>query len=293
MATSRWRQIMAMNLLWLLCLSQAAVAAVSDTPPFFRIHYQGKTAYLLGSIHVGREDFYPLAPQIEAKFAGAAGLVVEVDVTKADGAALIQKYGAATGEMDEETRVLMQSYCANRGRLCQSLQAYAPWLQSLQLSLYRYASMGYSADKGIDTYLLARNAPRQVFELETIGFQLGLLASLSQEAQWSMVRDAVSASDAEVLALIDAWRSGDEAQIARLMEQQLLDKGEAELVEALLWRRNLGMADKIRRLMSAQSSPEPLFIVVGAGHLVGQKSLVKQLTAAGAELTSCWSGNCD
>lgn len=34
-------------------------AVAADTPPFYQINYQGKTAYLLGSIHVGQPDFLP------------------------------------------------------------------------------------------------------------------------------------------------------------------------------------------------------------------------------------------
>ena len=38
------------------------------------------TVYLFGTIHVGRTDFYPLAPVIEASFKAADTLITEADL---------------------------------------------------------------------------------------------------------------------------------------------------------------------------------------------------------------------
>ncbi|MGL4898619.1 MAG: TraB/GumN family protein, partial [Shewanella sp.] len=129
-----------------------------------------------------------------------------------------------------------------------------------------------------------------VFELETAASQFQLLASFDSHVQWSMVREAIRVSDAELLALIQAWRSGDEAALDKLMQEQFA--GDVQLVDKLLWQRNHTMAAGIVQLLSADTIPKPLFIVVGAGHVVGDNSVVQLLRQAGATVTACWSAPC-
>lgn len=298
MATSQWRLIV------LICCaamfgSAASWAAVDDKPPFYRLEWQGKSAYLLGSIHIGSADFYPLPSQIEAAFDRAKALVVEVDMNKVDSRALLQKYGMADKargldwqSRDQQTVAAMVPYCEAQMSLCQSIQSFAPWLQASQLNLLRYNGLGYSTDYGVDMQLLGRSTRRAVFELETAESQFQLLASFDSQTQWSMVREAISVPDAELLSLITAWRTGDEAGLDRLMQEQMGGEGETQILEKILWQRNRTMAEGIIKLMNADGSPAPLFVVIGAGHVVGDRSVVQLLKQAGAKVTPCWREVC-
>jgi uncharacterized protein YbaP (TraB family) len=64
-STSRWKKLLGALA---LVLSNVAIAAPSITPLFFQVDYQGKTAWVLGSFHVGKADFYPLPTQIDQAF---------------------------------------------------------------------------------------------------------------------------------------------------------------------------------------------------------------------------------
>ncbi|MGL5392574.1 MAG: TraB/GumN family protein [Shewanella sp.] len=298
MATSQWRRMCGLGcVLWLLCASVWAQAG--DKPPFYHVRWQGQQAYLLGSIHLGRADFYPLPRQIEAALTQAKGLVVEVDMTKADTQGLLQRYGMADAtkglhwqSRSGETHRLMSAFCASREDFCNSIQSFAPWLQASQLNVLRYQELGYSITFGVEMQLLKAHNSLPVFELETAAFQFALLASLDSQLQWSMVRDAISVSDAELLALISAWRRGDEAALDNLMQEQLAAGGNGHLIDKLLWQRNQTMAKGIMQLLSADGPPKPLFIVVGAGHVVGDNSVVQLLRQAGAKVTACWAEPC-
>jgi len=279
--------------------SAASWAAVDDKPPFYWLEWQGKSAYLLGSIHIGSADFYPLPSQIEAAFDRAKGLVVEVDMNKVDSRALLQKYGMADKargldwqSRDQQTVAAMVPYCEAQVNLCQSIQSFAPWLQASQLNLLRYNGLGYSTDYGVDMQLLGRSARRAVFELETAESQFELLASFDSQTQWSMVREAISVPDAELLSLITAWRTGDEAGLDRLMQEQMGGEGDTQMLEKILWQRNRTMAEGIIKLMNVDGSPAPLFVVIGAGHVVGDRSVVQLLRQAGAKVTPCWREVC-
>jgi len=299
MATSQWRLIASICFLALMGWSTKAVSAETDKPPFYQVQWQGKSAYLLGSIHIGRADFYPLPTQIETALGKAKGLVVEVDMNKADSNALLRQYGRADKtkgldwqSRDKQTVESMTPYCAATANVCQSIQSFAPWLQATQVNLIRYNNLGYSTDYGVDMQLIARHAALPVYQLETAESQFQLLASFDSQAQWSMVREAISTSDTDLLSLIAAWRSGNEAELDSIMQEQMGGEGDTEMLEKILWRRNHVMADGIIKLMGSTDVASPLFVVVGAGHVVGDKSVVQLLERAGAKVSACWKQTC-
>jgi hypothetical protein len=299
MATSQWRVIAAICFVSLVGLSAQVLGAETDKPPFYRVQLQGKTAYLLGSIHIGRADFYPFPAQIEAALSQAKGLVVEIDLNKADIRPLLRKYGNADKtkgldwqSRDKQTVESMAAYCAATANVCQSMQAFAPWLQASQFYLLRYSGLGYSSEQGVDMQLMARYVDLPVYELETAESQFRLLASFDSQAQWTMVREAMSASDADLLSLIAAWRSGNETELDTIMQEQMGGEGGTEMLDKILWQRNHVMADGMIKLMASTEVTSPLFVVVGAGHVVGDKSVVQLLKQAGAKVSACWKEMC-
>lgn len=293
MATSRHRLLLGVIWLAFSGFMASTQAAVEDRPPFFKIDYQDQTAYLLGSIHVGRADFYPMAAMIESKFESAGSLVVEADAGSADIMALIRKYGLNTLPIDVETKTVLDAYCKPRGSVCAALSGFAPWLQSMQLGMNRFEALGYSAGYGVDQRFIANNQGRPLLELESTEFQFQLLSSFDEESQWAMVREAIESPDEDMHGLVTAWRTGDAAHIAELMEGQMSDEEDIFMLDKLLWQRNIDMAAKIRELMQEPSTQQPLFIIIGAGHLVGDRSIPMEMTQYGAKVTSCWPQACD
>ncbi|BAJ00305.1 TraB/GumN family protein [Shewanella violacea] len=293
MATSRHRLLLCLVWFTFSGFIPSALAGVEDRPPFFQIDYQGKTAYLLGSIHVGQADFYPMAPLIESKFESAGSLVVEADAASADIVALIRKYGLNTLPIDLETKTELDAYCKPRASACAALSGFAPWLQSIQVGMNRFEELGYSASYGVDQRFITMNRDRPLLELESTEFQFNLLASFDEKSQWAMVREAIESPDEDMHGLITAWRTGDTAHIAELMEGQMLEEGDTLMLDKLLWRRNIDMAARIRYLMQEPDTQHPLFIIIGAGHLVGDKSIPMEMTQHGAKIASCWQQGCD
>ncbi|GIU12368.1 TraB/GumN family protein [Shewanella sp. MBTL60-007] len=291
-ATSVVKRLFAMVGSAMLFVAFTTQAAPSDKPPFYQISYQGKVAYLLGSIHVGEANFFPLAQQIEQAYKQSAAVVVEADVRDADVPALLAKYGSKSLPIDDKTQSVLSQYCQDKQPFCMAIENYAPWLQSMQVSIGRYAALGYSGDYGVDAVLVSKAGAKPIYELESTEFQFELLASFDASTQWSMVREAIEAPDTDMLKLISAWRSGDETELADLMEGEMLREGEIEMVEKMLWGRNQTMAQGIVNLMESPETAQPLFVVVGAGHLVGQKSVQSYLQPLGVKTKNCWQQQC-
>ncbi|GGB46342.1 TraB/GumN family protein [Shewanella inventionis] len=259
-------------------------AAALDSPIFYKVEYQQQQAYLLGSIHIGQPNFYPLAQHIESAFKQSDALVVEADISQGDTGAMLQQYGALSPDIAPDVEATRRVYCQTHQAMCQALAPYAPWLQSTQISVSRYAELGYSAEQGVDAYFTANKQDKDLIELESIQFQFELISSFSTATQLQMLDEAINASDAEMLDLIHAWRQGDAKALASIMESQAGDSD--EFLAKLLWQRNHSMTHKIMELLQAKTHKN-LFIVVGAGHIVGQQAIPDLLRQQGATVTRC------
>ncbi|MCL1141175.1 TraB/GumN family protein [Shewanella gaetbuli] len=267
----------------------SAQTVQEDQPPFYKISWQNQHGYLLGSIHVGQASFYPMAEQIEQAFLQSDALVIEADVEQADTMALLTQYGKAAPELAAKTSNVTADYCQKVQSFCDAIAPYAPWLQAAQISMMRFASLGYVADQGVDVTFAKKRGNKPLLELESVAFQFELISSFSEKTQLQMVDEAVNASDADMVELISVWRNGDQQKLAAIMEQQA---GEAdELLTKLLWQRNHTMSDKMLTMMQ-QHSAQQLFFIVGAGHVVGQQNIPQLLRQQGATVTDCWQNSC-
>ncbi|MCE9679833.1 TraB/GumN family protein [Shewanella sp. AS1] len=297
MATSRHWVLPLLFGVWTLLNPAVSDAAPGDHPPFYKISYQGQQAYLLGSIHIGRDDFYPMAEQIESALEKATALVVEVDIENADVASLLRRYAMSPYSMkqdpDNPSAQRLQQYCDDNKAICKALSGYSHWMQATQLSLMRFKLLGYQPEFGVDQTLVMKNASRPVIELESAEFQFQLLSSFEPQIQWNMLLDAIEIPDSEMLALVSAWRTGDEAELERLITGKIEQDEDKQILEKMLWQRNLTMSQKIAEIMTASANKGPLFIVVGAGHVVGEKGIpVKMEQLFDAKVQNCWQQHC-
>ena len=76
--------------------------------------------------------------------------------------------------------------------------------------------------------------------------------------------------------MLEAWRSGDEDQIAMTFDDDLIFS--ETLRDALLTRRNANWANWI---IGRLAEPGTIFVAVGAGHLAGEDTVQDFLEAQG------------
>lgn len=286
-STSRWKKLLGALA---LVLSNVAIAAPSITPLFFQVDYQGKTAWVLGSFHVGKADFYPLPTQIDQAFKHASALVLEADVQDPQMSLWVQQYGMHPLKADIETQKMLDEYCLPLA-ICQQLAQFSPWLQSVQISMLRLASMGLSPQFGVEQQLLNLKGNKPLLQLETAKGQLQMLAAFDETTQWAMVRDSIQAPATDIQALVTAWQRGDRHTIAKLTQEQLQAQGGEMMLDKMLWQRNRQMAQRLQQLL--QQQPKPLFVAVGSAHLAGAHNLLDYLQQAGAQVRNCWQTSCD
>ncbi len=246
-------------------------------------------AYLLGSIHFAQDDFYPLNAAIEDAFSNSGTLVVEVDVDDANPLELQKKMLAVgmyqdgrklSDTLPPEALAKLKSFAAERGFPFVLLDSMKPWFASLMISVMELQRLGYDPEQGVDKHFLdlAKTRKMPVHPLETADFQIGLLSGFPDDLQNEFIEYTLEYLDRipdDVAGMVSAWKSGDEAAMEELLlKAENEDKRYQEVFERIFYRRNADMANKIGALVDSGGT---WFVVVGAGHLIGDRGVVSLL----------------
>jgi uncharacterized protein YbaP (TraB family) len=257
------------------------------------------TLYLLGSVHVGDGRPLVLDARLAEAFASAEELVVEVDLAEITPERVMRFLGERgmlpPGEelsqrLSAETLALLGDFVAQHHLEAALVERLEPWALSLVVIEGSLREAGYEGAYGVDQWFLARakESGKAVVGLETVEFQLGLLAGLSPEHQERLLRESLLASAPgggldQVESILDAWERGDAAALERLAHADLSeDPSLAPFFEATYFARNESMRDALVRLMA---DGRTRFCVVGSGHLVGARGIPALLAAEGHRVT--------
>lgn len=261
----------------------------------FRIVQDDAIVYLYGSVHMMKDNMYPLDPVIMQAFESSDALALEVDLAKIGSkiinakfraAGLLPKQQSLSGVLSEETLQLLQKHLNSRGLGIESYARMRPWMFEQSFIAQEMMLYGYGAAAGIDAFFAgrARIAGKQIFELETLDQQLALVSSSTlkeQDQSLLFMLEALSKNimQEEVNSLVMDWLQGDIAGIyASMMEPIKEYPALAPFMKRMFEDRNQAMTDKITRWIKAGGR---YFVVVGAGHLGGDVGLVSLLKNQG------------
>ena len=289
MLTKLFQSALGSALLLLFC--GAGHAWAQSTPAFWRVESPTTTVWLLGSMHFGTPTFYPLPAQVEQAFAAADILAVEVDITRiqpSEALSAITRHGRLKGGESLNTVLSPDTLNRLRGHLQKtsvpfdSLARFKPWFAALQLVEAEIRKTEYEPAYGIDQFFLRKAKGKDVVELETLDSQLGIFSALSLSEQEQFLDQTlvdISASEGYLREMVDAWQSGN----LQLLESSLLkpfadNPDTQKLYQAIFTERNLQMAEQAVQWLEGDRS---VFLVVGAGHMIGDGGIVALLQNRG------------
>ncbi|UTA46445.1 TraB/GumN family protein [Simiduia sp. 21SJ11W-1] len=280
---------------------EPAGARRSANPLFWRAEGpEGAQLFLLGSVHVGQPAFYPLGGTIEQAFRRADTLVVELDIVDLDHTAVARTVAAlglyAPGSTDissslpPDLHAKLSGYCERFVGVCPAADVRArmkPWLLSLHITQQLINAGQYRSEYGVDRYFLNRRGEKAVVALETFEDQAQSFAQLPMATQAVLLEQTLltpHASMQAVEALVGAWRAGDAAGLAKaVLEPMQSSQAALPLYEALILKRNRQMA---KQLLALGTPGRQVFVVVGAGHLIGAHGLPRLLATQGFKLSA-------
>jgi uncharacterized protein YbaP (TraB family) len=269
----------------------SAAAQAADPQRHILWSLQGKTnrVYLLGSMHLLKES-EKLPAAIDSAYADADALIMELDMDDLD--PLQMQQAALELAMQPEGRTLQQQlgpkvyeqFVAKTRELGiepAMLDRFQPWFAAITLVQLQLMKLGFDPEAGVEKRLTRRAAGdgKKIQGLETVREQLEIMARLPEKQQREFL--LYSVDDAERMAtevdeLLAAWRGGDAAGMAKLLQEGFDEY--PDLYRPLTVERNRKWLPQIEQLLDDR---EDYLVVVGALHLVGKESVIDLLERKG------------
>ena len=250
-------------------------------------------AYLFGTVHAGKANWYPLPKPVDAAFADSQVLVVEADISNAEALEKTAPAMMLKPPATLEQVVPPADYARFRKQLARydiPLAHAAPMRPFMAVSLLvfaEWARLGYQPQFGVDGYLISRAKAegKKLVEIEGLLAQAQLIGSLTPEENTVLFSSTLTALESgltseQITGMVNAWQAGNPGlllEIARKYND--LVPGAREFEEKFIWSRHEAMATKIEGYLNR--SRERHFIAVGSLHLAGPRGLVEMLRARG------------
>lgn len=273
----------------------AAPAPHSSAPAMWTVGDADTKIYLFGTVHVLPPTVDWGRPRVEAAMKQAKAVYFETDINP-DPAALaksVQKLGVySPGEslsdhLAPDQRKQLADASAKLSVPMFVLENQKPWLAAMTLSQEVISRAGYDPNSGVERSLepMAKADGKEIRKLETVDEQLLSFADLPEKTQVAYLMEGLGEMDTEQTELTDlvsAWSHGDVDKLEKIMIED--DLGDMpDVYAALLVNRNKAWAEKLDELIKTE--PGTFFVAVGAGHLAGKDSVLKQLAAKGYQAT--------
>ncbi len=268
------------------------VLRTRDSKILWKVQSPQNTVYLAGSIHVLQEHHYPLHHVFDDAFNESSRVIFEVDLDELS-SPLAQMHMVKKGlYLNGETLVSVlspESYGIAKGNLTtlglkiENFHRMKPWMTATAVMALELQKLGFESAYGVDRHFFekAQATGKAIQGLETVEFQLDLFAKLSpsmQEKFLLQTLEELKSLGPQVSEMVKAWKKGNVQELEALLAG--MDEY-PELNQAIVIDRN---HDWLPHVEQALRETEPVFIVVGALHLLGKEGLVAILKEKGYEV---------
>lgn len=264
---------------------EAPAKKAAGRPFLYRVEAQGDakgSGWLLGTIHMGGDPDEDLHPLVWQRFDSATTVVLEADVGSIgpmqaarmamlpEGESLQAKLTPAQwAKLDDMSGLFVPSSSLDRMKpafaLALVVKELLPKTDPMDLVIQRRAK---AADKPLAF-------------LETIDEQVKMLDEAIDAEVLGFSLDHADEMKERLDAMVEAYLLGDEPKLTASAFDPDEMKAHPEMFEKLFFRRNAAWVPRLRALFAKGGG----FVAVGAGHLVGDRSVVALLREAGYQVT--------
>jgi uncharacterized protein YbaP (TraB family) len=256
----------------------------------WKVSSKTNTVFLLGSIHLLKQDDYPLDRAIESAYEKSSRLYFEVNLDTVDEQKL-QRLAIAKGtqtnartlkdDLSTQTYETARKHLSDIGLTIEQFSALKPWLLATTLVVGELQKLGYDPGQGIDKYFYdkAKKDHKSVDGFEMAEYQVGLFSDMTASVQEALLLQTLSEIHEIGLqfpAIITAWKSGE----TEALDSTLLKSFQEypAIYKTLLSDRNRNWLPKILSLIGRG---ENCMVVVGTAHLVGADGIIAILKQKG------------
>ena len=278
-------------------ISLLSIVFVQDVFPqsqksfLWRVRSKTNTVYVLGSLHLSKKEIYPLNQKIENAFDQSDILVVEanvndikkVDIQKLAESAFYPANDTLEKHLSAGTYEWVKKETSGLGIPIELIHKQKPWFLSMTLVALGSLKLGFDPNYGIDKCFLKKaEGKKKILELESLDYQIDLLSNFSdkdQELFLLYTLKDLSIMEKELDKLTQAWTTGDTKGMESILTRSVSeDKRLSFIFEKLIYERNRKMVSRIEEFLGTK---ETYFVIVGAGHLVGNQGIIEILKGKG------------
>jgi len=161
---------------------------------------------------------------------------------------------------------------------------FKPWYAALIAQSLMYTENSLSAEIGIDMFFVNKaSGKKEILEIEGTKFQVDMFDSFSTELQVEFLASSLGDDETNeesmdgLNELIKLWKMGNVEELGKIVKSEEAEtEAMREFNEKLWYSRDTNMAEKVRTYL-ADPEGKTYFVVVGAGHMVGENGIVDQL----------------
>ena len=267
------------------------------------------TLYLLGTIHLDRDNVYPLHKSVREALQASEEVIFELDLNDQEGIALLQSlqtYSDGTTLADHISPELyqrVQTMAATLGMGSNDLDLYKPWALASTFSTLSLQNDTTGANAmAIDSYINAAavNSGKAIGAVETYAFQGGIFDGLSTEYQQAYLNSSLTvlegvlsgttaapadeaylqAQEEMISGMFAAWKDRDPEAFGKVYNKSAIINSDDELNSKLFTERDPGMIQAAANYLETEGS-HTYFMAVGAGHMVDPGGIVSGLQELG------------
>lgn len=256
----------------------------------WEITKNGDTVYIGGTIHILPVSEFPLPTQFTDIYQQSDTVVFEAELPDSTDVAaqqqMMMELSYQNGEtlkdtLTDETFKALDQYLSAFGASANQLASFKPGFVTTMLVTME-AQRAQMAGEGVDAYFtqLAKRDNKDREYLESLDFQINMLANLGDGEEERFISETLATLPdlkSELERTIKAWRAGDTEALNTLVIQTF--KQEApESYDDVFTKRNMNWIPQIEAMFGDDDKE---FVLVGAGHLVGEDNVLKLLEQKG------------
>jgi uncharacterized protein YbaP (TraB family) len=273
--------------------SQSAQAQSTNRGLVWRIEGGKVPVYLAGSFHLLRKKDLPLPASIEPAYEACGEVWFEVppgDMEKPEVAFKMMSAGVLPSGKSLRDVVSAETYRKveewdGDPAVKLLMNRMRPWMAALTITVLEYQKMGADPKFGFETIYeaKAKKDGKPTAGLETVDFQIGLFTGFTeaqQEAMLAQTFDELKESKKMIIEMIRAWKNGEADRLADLLDEGFKDH--PDIRKLLLTDRNARWVTQIEKMLQGERGA---LVIVGAGHLCGENSVIAMLEKKGWKLT--------
>ncbi len=281
---------------WAFLLIVITFTACSSVPQgkkhmMWEVRTPNSTVFLVGSIHIADSSLYPLDNIYYEKLDSSKIFVTEVNMDDVDPSSLLKLIQLRNGKtlkdmVPADIYKILSERLEKMGLPEMVYNTFKPGYALIMAQMMgdnEESKDLSSMAEGIDMHLAARASDKSKIGLEEIGTQMALLEKVidvdpdKMHQYLNAQQNTENVSDLK--SLINAWKNADTDKIVKVIEESAeMDNDSEKLMNELLHDRNINMANKINSYLVDGGT---FYVVVGAAHLCGDKSIIELLEDMG------------